>query len=81
MINFETVPNLLGLARMAFAALAKLLKTPPTTAAKPIDIKTTEQCNSFLNGWSNKGEDRAKLSQREKVLDQLNVLQRPTECG
>lgn len=40
MVNFETVPNLLGLASIAFAALAKLLNTPPTTAAKPIDTKT-----------------------------------------
>lgn len=36
----KTVPNLLGLASMAFAALAKLLNTPPTTAAKPIDTRT-----------------------------------------
>lgn len=31
------VPILLGLDRIALAALAKLLNTPPTTAAKPGD--------------------------------------------
>lgn len=31
------VPILLGLDKIALAALAKLLNTPPTTAAKPAD--------------------------------------------
>lgn len=31
----EMVPSLFGLDKIALAALAKLLNTPPTTAARP----------------------------------------------
>lgn len=36
-LSVNVVPSFFGLERIALAALAKLLNTPPTTAVRPID--------------------------------------------